>query len=401
MRKSDFSSAQIVKFALIAIAGSAGAWYSFALAMSGVTRVKVPSLALNYVPNESRALAVSAEQLLFKNPKNPAQHSRDLAIRALENQLVNPSAVRTLGYFADSKGENKKALAFMQTAEGLSRRDAGAQIWLLDYEARSNNAAAALDHYDILLRTNPASQDVLFPQLLAAISDPNIRHALRPFLEDSAGWGNAFLSYATNEGKNLPYIVDLMADSVKKNDSENRHLQKVNLLKILISQKYYNDARRLFITMNGADPARLTSAGFSVTDTAQFYGPMGWEILDVDDAGAQFETENDRIILNAYVNPFTTRTIARKIVYLTPGTYTLTTNASSAENIDGATLRWHVSCSMENGTSTSQQFPISTPVSKVNFSVDRRCNATILDLGISGGQGRDGYGILISRISLN
>lgn len=396
-----FSNAHIGKIAVLAITGAVGAWYSFGLAMSGVTRSKLPAMALSYVPNESRALASQAEQLFFQNPQNPSAQSRALAIKALKAQLVNPSAVRTLGYFADSMGERKKALALIEAAERLSRRDAGAQVWLLDHDARANNAKGALAHYDILLRTNPASQDVLFPRLLEAISDPSIRSALRPFVENNEGWGNAFLLYATSEGKNLQNVVELMIESDRKSDTDLKFLQKVNLLKQLTSKKYYGEAKRLFLTMNDVKPESLASVRFLASDIDQVYGPMGWQKLEVDDAGADFENADGKVILRAYANPNTTRGIARKLLYLSAGKYTLTTRTSTTKEADGAALRWDVSCASTSGAPVIQEFPVRPPHDSATFTVAQGCDTVALDLVISGGQGRDGVEVLIPQITLS
>ena len=398
--KLRFSNAQLGKIMFLAIAGSVGAWYSFGLAMSGITRTKLPTLALSYQPYESKALASQAEQLFFQNPQKPAAESHTLAIKALEAQLVNPSALRTLGYYADSMGERKKALVLIEATERLSRRDAGAQIWLLDHAARSNKAKDALIHYDILLRTNPASQDVLFPRLLAAISDQSIRSALRPFVENNEGWGNAFLLYATNEGKNLHDVVELMIESDKKTDTELKFLQKVNLLKQLAAQKYYDDAKRLFLTMDNIKPESLASVDFSNTDIEQLYGPMGWQRLEVDDAGADFENENGKVILTAYANPNTTQVIARKILYLSAGNYLLSTRTSMIKDTEDASLQWSISCASAINASSIQSLSIHPPLDTKSFAVPQGCNTVALDLVISGGQGRDGVEILMSKITL-
>lgn len=399
-RKIAFSLSQAGKVSLGVVIGAVGAWYSFGLAMSGVTRTKVPLVALRYEPNESRALAAQAEQIFFKNPKNPSSQSRELALRALKYQLVNPSALRTLGYYADSTGDKKAALALIDAAQRLSRRDAGAQIWLLDHYARADDAKNALKHYDILLRTNPASQDVLFPRLVAAISSPDIRREIQPFLKNDKSWGPAFLAFAATTGKDLQHLVDLIVEIDAGSDDDNMHTNKVELLKRLVEGGRYDDTKRLYLTMNDARASNLASASFSRSDVEQYFGPLGWQRFELPDAGADFELVQNKPTLSIYSNPNTTRTVVRKLLYLAPGNYSLKTNSKVVSGGEGSELRWQLGCSASKDMKPNWSFPIRAPVSEVSFTIPQGCSTLALELVVSGGQGRDGVETIISNVEL-
>jgi hypothetical protein len=87
-------SVGLVRLALCTLVGLAGAWFALALAVSGVTRLKAPQVALAAMPVESVALASRADQLFFANPKNPPRSASTMALKALESQAINAKALR-------------------------------------------------------------------------------------------------------------------------------------------------------------------------------------------------------------------------------------------------------------------------------------------------------------------
>jgi hypothetical protein len=161
----------IARLLICAIVGVTGAWLALALAISGATRIKAPAAALSFVPNESVALASRADQIFFANPKAPPLEVERLAQAALLHQAINPKALRLLGYVAETKGDSVIAEKYVRMAAKLSRREPGAQLWLIEAAARTGNIPQTLVHYDIALRTKPDTQTILYPRLLSAIED--------------------------------------------------------------------------------------------------------------------------------------------------------------------------------------------------------------------------------------
>jgi hypothetical protein len=267
------------RIGLLLLLGLVGAWFAFALAVSGVTRTKNPQIALSFIPNESTALAARADQLFFANPSKPPKEARELALTSLRQQALNARALRLLGYYADAQGDNLKADALVRQAAKLSRREAGAQLWLIEANARKGDTEQTLVHYDIVLRTKPDTQILLFPRLLAAIEDADVRAALKPYIRKERGWAGGFLFYANGNSKNLPALVDLIAETGGIPDRESAHNQELGLLSRLVTEKYFSDARRLYLQMDAAKAARLTSAAFDPSDRGGRFGPMGWQMI--------------------------------------------------------------------------------------------------------------------------
>lgn len=395
------SAAQAARIAVIMAIGAFGVWQSYGLAVSGVTRGKLPDAALRYTPHDSRALAAKSEQLLFRNLKSPPQEAQSLARTALQQQILNPLALRNLGYYSEASGNRAKAFSYMRASERLSRRDAGAQIWLLDYYARTGDAKQALQHYDILLRTNPASQDILFPRLMGALSDPAIRSALAHYIKNSSVWGNSFLYYANANSKDLSPLVKLRLEMGTLPDKKMDLATKIELLSRLTSANHFDESYALFRTIEGAQNYNLESARITVADVNRNFGSMGWQALDTDDAGADFQLHGNVPVLAIYANPNTTRHIARKILYLKPGSYNFSVRYADTPSANGGYLRWEIKCPTIESSPTRWSLQSENTASRSNFVIPANCPVQLLDLIVSGGQGREGIEATVTSVSID
>lgn len=399
---SGIRSIGIGRIIILAAIGLVGAWFAAALAISGVARVKAPQTALTAIPSESTALASRADQLIFANPKNPPREAELLARKALENQAINAKALRVLGYVADAKGDTEAAEKYVRMAAKLSRREPGAQLWLIEASARKGDIAQTLIHYDIALRTKPDTQTILFPRLVNAIEDREIRTALKPYIRAENGWAAGFLYFANANSKNLPAMVDLIVEAGGMVDSQNAKSQELGLLSRLVAESFFADARRLYLQMPGAKPARLTSAAFDSSDRDSQFGPMGWQLLDDPDAGGGFSGKaGDRqTMLSIFANSATTRPVATKLLYLKPGNYLFSARLANLDRGDGGFLRWQLRCPAMPAAPIWTIDSINASL-RAEVSVPANCPVQFLDLIASGGKGQTGLEATVASVSVS
>lgn len=392
----------VIRIGLVTILAVAGVWYSFALAVSGVTRNKNPQVALMLTPSDSTALAARADQLFFANPQTPPAQVRTLALAALREQALNPKAQRLLGYYADIKGQNTKAERYVRTAAKLSRRELGAQLWLIEDEARNGSSQQTLVHYDIALRTKPEAQTILFPRLLNAIDDREIRTALKPYIRGNNQWAYSFLMFANAQSKNLPAVVDLIVETGGLPNRKAAQDQQLVLLERLVREKYFADARRLFLQMSESKQNRLMSTAFDQTDRDNRFGPIGWQFVNDPDAGAGLfgQAGDSKLALSIYVNSETTRPVAKKLLYLSPGSYRLSVKLAMLDRGDSGFVRWQMRCaSQDNNPPLWTLDSISKDISAA-FAIPASCPAQFLELIASGGKGQNGLQATIDNVAL-
>lgn len=391
----------IFRILVLSALGLAGAWFAAALAISGVTRIKAPQAALLAMPHESVALASRADQIFFTNPEKPPREVELLARQALQNQAINAKALRILGYVADAKGDNEAAEKYVRMAAKLSRREPGAQLWLVEALARQGDVAQTLVHYDIALRTKPDTQTLLFPRLLNAIEDSEIRRALKPYIRAESGWAPSFLYFANTNSKNLPALVDLIVETGGLVDEESAKVQELGLLGRLASEGFFADARRLYLQMPGAKPGRLTSAAFDQSDRDARFGPMGWQLIDDPDAGGGFTGDgaNRRTMLAVFANSATTRPVATKLLYLKPGSYVFSARVANIDRGDGGFLRWQMRCPAIDGAPAWSIDSINNSL-RAELAIPANCPVQFVDLVASGGKGQTGLEATIASVSI-
>jgi tetratricopeptide (TPR) repeat protein len=390
---------RIITFSIL---GLIGAWFATTLALSGVTRIKAPQSALLFMPRESTALAARADLLFFANPQQPPEAVRMLSLAALREQAINPRALRLLGYYADVEGDSATAEKFIRMAQRLSRRDAATQLWLIEAYARENDTKQTLVHYDIALRTKPDTQTILFPRLLNAIEDEDIRTALKPYIRAENGWGGSFLFHANANSKNLPALTDLVVETGGLVDPKAAKNQEQGLLSRLVSEKYFADAKRLFLQMSGAKPARMTSAAFDPSDRDARFGAMGWQLIDDPDAGGGFtgKAADRQIALSLFANSGTTRPVATKLLYLNPGSYMFSARLAHLDRGDGGFLRWQLRCPSDASGAPLWMIDSINASLRATFAVPANCPVQFLDLIASGGKGQTGLEATVAAISV-
>jgi tetratricopeptide (TPR) repeat protein len=390
-----------VRIAFCTILGFAGAWFALELAISGITRIKAPQVALALMPRESMALASQGDQLFFASPKNPPPEASQLALRALKEQAINAKALRILGYIADARGESAKAESYVRMAARLSRREPGAQLWLIEASARSGDIAQTIIHYDIALRTKPDTQTILFPRLLAGIEDPKIRTALKPYIRGDNDWAAGFLFFANSNSKNLPALVDLVIETGGIGDAETAQIQELGLLSRLIGDSFFNEARRLYLQLPDAKAARLTNARFETSDRDAQFGRMGWQLIDDPDAGGSFtgKAGEHQTSLAIFANSATTRPVASKLLYLKPGSYLFDARLSNLNRGDGGFLRWQLRCPAIPAAPVWTIDSINASL-RASFSIPANCPVQFLDLIASGGKGQTGLEATVASVAI-
>jgi hypothetical protein len=380
-----------------------GGWATIALTVSGLARNKSPQVALMVIPGESNALANRADELLLANPTKPPAAANRLARAALNQQAINAKAVRQLGYLADTMGDKQRALAFVQLAGRLSRREPGAQLWLIEYYAQANDTVKTLNHYDILLTTKPDTQAVLYPRLSNAIEDAPIRAALLRYIQQGKPWTAAFIWHAINSDKDLTNVVNLMIEAKGlTQDDKTVRAQEVSLLGRLISEKRFTDAQRIHALIPGAKSARLANPGFDDSDRSARFGAMGWQIADDPNAGGGFLGKDGQAspALSIFANSATTKTVASRLLYLSPGSYDFRAKLLQLQRGEGGYVRFQLRCPTSDDGMPIWIFDIDPKRTAARIDVPSNCPVQFLDIVGSGGEGQLGMEATINSVAI-
>lgn len=385
----------------IGFGGIVGAAHAFMLAVSGVTRTSAPEIAARFMPADGLALANRAEQLVLANPQNPPEDARILAARGLAQLPVNPIALHVLGYYEAAKGNEKRASIYVRLAANQSRRDTLSQLWLIEESVQKGDVREALVHYDLILRVSPEMRTTLYPVLMGALDDRNIRRAMTPYIHSDRDWVQAFLVHAIANSNNLPALVDLRIESGGLSDREAARQQDIDLLQRLMKDKQYQLAQRLYLRLPGAKADRLANPDFDALDRDGRFGPIGWQtISEADSGGGVTDDSNGRAILPVFASAGTTATVASRILFLTPGRYAFAARLSEVQAGQAGFLRWQLRCAKISGDTVAWTLDSTNSKPAALVTIPGDCLVQFLDVIASGGSGENGMQATIDSVVL-
>ena len=160
-----------------------------------------PGAAHALAPGSGVLMARYAEKAFAQAPKtDPGSPAADLARRALLADPTAASALTVLGMQAQLRGDAAQARRIFAYSTALSRRELRPRLWAIEEAVIRGDIATALRNYDIALRTSTEANNLLFPTLAAALSEPRIRAELLPVLSKTPVWRKDFLAYVAHSG---------------------------------------------------------------------------------------------------------------------------------------------------------------------------------------------------------
>jgi hypothetical protein len=398
-RLASFSKSELLRFALLAIAGLTAASLVFMLAVSGIARQRAPDQALRFISYDGTALAAKADIAMLSGEKIDARKLAANGRAALLNGPLNARAVRQVATAAKMQGQDAQAFDLLKRAESLSRRDALTHVLLVEEAANRNDAPAALHHYDLALRTSKASSQLLFPRLSLAIRHPSIRAELKPLIRSDRNWPAAFMVYARDNSANLTPLVDLLLETGGVPDPVLAKMHRATIISALFYRGQYSQVARLLLV--SADGTRLmTSAGLETMDRFDDFGPAAWLLMDDVDAGAVANGTKADATMLIYATPETTKLVAHKLLYLAPGAYQFGATVKSADKGRDGAFGWQLRCL--SGPNKGQIWRVwdTGATTRSDLTIPTGCPSQLLEITASGGTGDSGLEAEIGAISM-
>ncbi len=320
--QAKLGKAAIGRLAAISLIVAVLAYYSFAAALTAVARTKNYQVSLVVDPADSMALAAKADAIFLAN-KDPvtARRVQQLARASLESQPLNARALRLMGYTDQVLSAKPKSQQLIGLATQASRRELGAQMWLIEQRVARNDAVGALRHYDLALRTNAAIQVPLYTQLTLGIEIPVIRSALTPYVKAETPWIRPFLTHAIWYSANPLSIVAVVNAAGGMPKAKPFRETEILLLSQLVGKQQLAVAREFYLGLPNAKPGVLTSLTF-VRESADLRNQaLGWQLVQGASVGSAWSGNSEQQTLSIYANSGERGLVARKLLFLKPGSY--------------------------------------------------------------------------------
>lgn len=391
----------VVFFSLVGFVGYQSAIH----AVANIVWQQNPDLALRLVPDHPLALSLKAD-VQFMESQQPASLNtvETMAKHSLKGQLLNPVAVRLLGYVADSRGDRQKARALLRLAHKISRRDFGTQLWLIEDAVARGDKRQALYHYDIAMRTTPPSHQILFPTLIGALDDPEVRVGLSTYVRQAPDWLPGFLNEAINTSENPANVADLLVKAGPL-PPEYTGLSNNLLLRLSDRSEFYA-FRQYYLSLPGSTVATLRSSALNKSTVNLRYPAAGWQLFGNPALGGAFSSADKagRHRFSVFAGSGERGELLRKYTSLRPGAYRFSASYKGEAGSADASIRWEMACmsAEENRVTWFSTTPVSEGQFRTiqAFSISADCPNQMLRFLVAGGSSQIGAEFLLSSVNI-
>lgn len=267
------------------------------------------------------------------------------AIRtAFQAEPLSRSLLRIVGMQAESQGKQARADTSLALSDAVSRRDALTQLWLIERSVQKEDMNGAIRHYHAALSVHPELGPVLFPILAKAISFPEVREALAPYLARQVNWAAGMLNIAINEGNpaDVAKLVMPVGDMVR---GEHYNALNARLLTQLSKTGDFATAGKLAqAIVPQLNRSALASLATNDTTTDKRLGALAWKLVD---EGRILATANGAGGVDIDMDPLTRGEVASRTMPVIGGrTYVFgqTWRGGGSASDASMVLRWQAFC---------------------------------------------------------
>ncbi|MFL0355227.1 hypothetical protein ACI5KX_02005 [Erythrobacter sp. GH1-10] len=284
------------------------------------------------------------------------------ALKSLASDPFNPAALRLLALQARGSGDTEKSLALLRMSDRVSRRDSLTQAFLIEglSEASGANVREVLASYNKLLLVNPSLQDSLLPALAQIVLLSDGRKALTPYIRENAPWVDRTLRLAMPVEDGPQAVVDALDLAFPEGS-----ILVSPALSLALIDHYDNvgdndEMRRLFERFSNGAEYLLDPGTYKHSDQSNRYGALVWRLPREAQAGFELlGSDGDEPYLRAFSIRGSIPQPARKVAFLTPGTYEIETTAEEGSYGSLPSLEVSLRCLGEGEARPITSFRIS------------------------------------------
>jgi hypothetical protein len=299
------------------------------------------------MPSNGRITGRLAEQRFLEKPEG-SKHSTaaQLARLAVRQDPTSVSAVATLAFQAQLRGDQREARRLFAFSQRLTRRHLQTQIWAVEDAVAREDIPAALRHYDTALRTSLVAPDLMFPVLASALSDQVIRENLVVTLAKQPPWSPRFLAYALANGGDPRAIMSLLI-GLRRGGVPVAPEVSASVINRLILTNAPEDAWRYYASVRpNVDRSRSRDPNFSNNPTPP--SPFDWNVASEPGIAASIQPGVNGGLFDFSAPASASGILLKQVQMLPPGSYRLEGHSTAIEQPETSGPYWVLMC-RENG----------------------------------------------------
>jgi hypothetical protein len=381
----------------------AGADYSSQNSVQSYLRKSDPKVAYSADPSDGLAAVNAFAAELKDNPQFLiSNRDADAARASLVHRPLNASLLSFYGLREASIGQSGLASALMASADAVSRRDAFSQLWMIEQKSGADDVKGAVAHYNALLSVHPAMQATFLPVLVSAVAYPEVRVAIRPYLNPETRWSASFLDMASQRAE-VDQYRDLVEPVASRLGGDGYNISNARIIYRMLQSGLAGDAWKLFslVAPNvNVGAFRAFAPGSANLDPQ--WQPLSWTLGQSDDISANVSGDGT---IDVAVAPTARGMIASRDVAVTSSsTYLLEHRSMYEPGSPLASLRWSVYCVAQNGPQliVDRFVPTAANSKLVQLSVKlpQSCNLVRVELSALGSEGQLSSMVKITDLTL-
>lgn len=265
-----------------------------------------------------------------------------LAEQAILADPTRAEALTVLGFQAQLRGETEKAERIFAYALSLTRRELRPHIWGIEDEVTRGNIEGALRHYDLALRTTKRARPLLFPTLVAAMSEPRIRKELLHLILKDPDWTADFFAYAADSGIE-PVGTSFLFSEAAAAGVEIGEGQRSNLVNRLYGRGELDDAWRVYQTLRpDAISTKSRDPEFALATDAR--AVFDWRLGEDAGLSSVILKNGDKGVLEFSTAPSVGGRLVSQAQLLSPGAYKFDGLVRDLQQSGRSQPYWVLSC---------------------------------------------------------
>jgi hypothetical protein len=341
------------------------------------------------IHGEAREVRVAYAEQLLADPRDKAARIAATNGRMLLDEMpLDAVSMRIAGLAALREGQYGPGLRLMREARARSRRDTATDIWWFQYAARQHDVPMLLASMDVLARTHPRHDGMLFPTVAQQLSRTDVPR-LVSLLNLSPDWRGDFLVAFGQAGD--PDVVWATFMGLRRGPSPPSSGEIEAYIGSLPDDVAPVEARQHWLLLNGLPRSEVSTVydpGFAGLPGGR---PFNWTIASGTASSVEIAA-NDRSGLDVrYVDGGRPETLAAQLLVMAAGRYRMTSHVRLLDgNESGHLLQWHLRCigQDEAGVRLDLGRGQARSVAVADFAIDPSCPRQLLSLvGIPGDRG--------------
>ncbi|WP_417620891.1 tetratricopeptide repeat protein [Parasphingorhabdus sp.] len=306
-------------------------------AVSGVAKNKNPAAAIAMGSQNGLVLAsqtqVILQQEIIENngivPGSFDASSLTLAKTAFQHEPTAYQAVRFMAFVLASRERENDARKLMQNTVRLTKRDRVANMWFVTDYGEKGDLKSVLHYYDLALRTNAESANLLFPLMAQALTEKKAIDPFKQMLSLNPPWAPDFWHRLARSPDSIEN-ASLLRMAQQKDGMANPADNDAAIIKLLVANGKWEQAHKFFTALTTTRPSNSKAAlqNQSFGESSE-YPPFDWEIFSSGEYGAVIDDSSGALLVSAL--PKTQGLVARQLFRMDSGLYGLTVKSTDLE----------------------------------------------------------------------